>query len=105
VQIQAKQSGTTDVIDITAESNNQDAAQKLANTLPAVYLNYVTGNRRKEIVNALNFATKRAADEDRQLKSAERELQRFRERSHVTSVETERTQRITDKVAAEADLR
>jgi capsular exopolysaccharide synthesis family protein len=105
VTLQATQSGTTDVINITSESTNRDAAQKVANALPAVYLNYVTGNRRTEIVNALNFARQRLVEENSKLRQAEQDLQKFREQSHVTSVETERTQRITDKVAAEAEVR
>ena len=105
VKIQAKQSGNTDVIEITAESNNQDAAKQVADALPKVYLNYVLGNRSTELDNALKFARDRKADEERKLTAAEQELQQFREKSHVTNVETERTQRITDKVKAEADFR
>src|SRR5579862_4335522 len=105
VSISAKQAGSTDVIDITAESNNRYSAQRVANALPAVYLNYVTGNRRAEIVNALGFAQKRLTEESGKLKQSEMDLQDFRERSRVTNVETERTQRITDKIAAEAEVR
>jgi succinoglycan biosynthesis transport protein ExoP len=105
VALQAKEYGTTDIIDITAESNNRQSAQKLANALPGVYLNYVTGNRRTEIVNALQFAQLRLTEENGELRKSEQALQHFREQSHVTNVETERTQRITDKVTAEAEVR
>ena len=104
VRMQAKQSGTTDVLDVVTESNTPLYAQKFANTLPAVYLNYVTGNRRAEIKNALVYAQKQLDVEQKALKSAEDAMQRFRERSKVTNVETERTARITSIQAAKAEL-
>ena len=103
VKLQAKQSGTTDVIDVTTESRSPLYAQLFANKLPTVYLDYVTGNRRKEISNALEFASKGLAQENTALGQAERNLQRFRERSHVSEVTIERDNRIKTKVAAEDD--
>lgn len=104
VKLQAKQSGTTDVIDVIAESRSPLYAQKFANTLPTVYLNYVTGNRRSEMTNALKFAQDRLKEENSALQQAENALQKFREQSHVSDVSTEREQRIKDKVATEADV-
>src|SRR5258708_21623896 len=105
VSIQAKQEGATDLIDITAESNDKAAAQKVANAIPGVYLKYVTGNRRKEVTDALEFSKQRLKEETEKLHQSEQALQMFREKSKVVHVDTERTQRITDKVQAEAELR
>ena len=103
VKLQAKQSGSTDVIDVIAESRSPLYAQRFANTLPEVYLNYVTGNRRAEITRALKFAQDRLAEENKALRIAETSLQRFREKSHVSQVDVERDRRITNKVTAEGD--
>ncbi len=104
VRMSAKQSGTTDVIDVITESNTPLYAQKFANTLPAVYLNYVTGNRRTEIKKALAYAQNQLDTEQKALKSGEDAMQKFRERSKVTNVDTERTARITSVQAAKADV-
>ncbi len=103
VKLQAKQSGTTDVIDVTTESRSPLYAQLFANKLPTVYLDYVTGNRRTEISKALDFASNRLAQENKALTRAETDLQHFRERSHVSEVTVERENRIKTKVAAEDD--
>ncbi len=104
VKLMAKQSGTTDVIDVMTESRSPLYAQKFANELPKVYLKYVTGNRREEISKALKFAQGRLASENLALQTAENGLQHFREHSHVSEVNTEREARIKTKVTAEDEM-
>lgn len=104
VTLQAKQSGTTDVIDVTTTSRSPVYAQKFANSLPTVYLKYVTGNRRAEIAKALDFAQNRLTQESQALARAETALQRFREQSHVAQVDVQREQLIKTKVTKEEDV-
>ena len=53
VRVDIKQIGSTDVIEILAESNKAENAERMAKVLPTTYLKYMTGNRKNEILNAL----------------------------------------------------
>ena len=63
VQLQAKQVGSTDLIDITTESGSSGAALRFAKRLPDSYRKYVSGNRQEEIANALLFAQSKLDEE------------------------------------------
>src|SRR5579859_2477626 len=101
VSLETKQSGTTDVIDITTYSGAREYAQKFANTLPTVYLRYVTGNRRKEIDDALKFAQRQLAENQLLLTQAQAAFQKFHTESHFVDLKTEDQQRTQERIKAE----
>jgi capsular exopolysaccharide synthesis family protein len=104
VRLDIKQVNSTDVIEITAESNDSNAAVNLANALPKIYVNYIDGNRSIEIAQALKFAQSHLEEEQHRLNSAEYALQRFKERSHIADLQTDRSQHLNERAAAATDL-
>ena len=104
VKLDVKQLGTTDIIDLTTESNNADYAEALAKSLPETYQEYFTGNRKAEVTNALTFARSRLAEENQKLAAAQRLLQEIQGASRIYSVENERKARIDESSTADEAL-
>src|SRR5262249_26219607 len=101
VHLGVKQVDSTDVIELSVESNSATNAEKFARALPGTYLKYFSGTRKAEIGNALNFAQKRLDDENKNLKRASDQLQRVRQKSRIYSVEAERKNKITEQQDAQ----
>ncbi len=103
--LEVRQVNGTDVIELIVESNTPTYAERLAKALPNTYLNYVTGNRKKEVNDAFNFASNRLKEENEKLIQAELAYERFKHNAGITDLENERDARITEQATAEAELR
>jgi capsular exopolysaccharide synthesis family protein len=103
VTLETKQSGTTDVIDISTYSGVREYAQKFANTLPTIYQHYVTGNRKKEIAAALTFARRQLVANQAALVNAENELETFRHKTRILDLKTDADKRQEETVKKEAE--
>jgi succinoglycan biosynthesis transport protein ExoP len=103
--LDVRQVNGTDVIELLVESNTPTYAERLAKALPNTYLNYVTGNRKKEVNDAYNFASNRLKEENEKLTQAELSYERFKKNAGITSLETERDARIGEAGEAQANVR
>jgi capsular exopolysaccharide synthesis family protein len=104
VAVAVKRIKDTDVLEISAESWVKDWAYKMAHQIPETYLDYVTDNRRQEVVKALGYAQSLLTTERTNLDNASRELERYQILWHVPSVDTEVQARVADAVDAETDV-
>lgn len=86
VNLAVSQAGATNVLDLTAESSNADAARRFLDALPRVYVKNVTWNRKEEINNAIEFMRERVKEETEKLREVQAELQQLRQASQVYSV-------------------
>jgi polysaccharide biosynthesis transport protein len=105
VQLDVRQVGTTDIIELTTTSKSRDAAQNFAAMLPKVYLADVKENRTGELTKALKFATERLADENKKLTAAEQTLARYKSRAGVTKLDVEQDEAIKSAAEAQSVLR
>ncbi len=103
--LDVRQVNGTDVIELLVESTTPTYAERLAKALPNTYLNYVTGNRKKEVNDAYNFASTRLKEENDKLTAAELAYERFKHNAGIADLENERDARITQQAAAESELR
>ncbi len=103
--LDVRQVNGTDVIELLVESNTPTYAERLAKALPNTYLNYVTGNRKKEVNDAYNFASNRLKEENEKLTQAELAYERFKKSAGISSLETERDARIQEQSEALANVR
>jgi succinoglycan biosynthesis transport protein ExoP len=103
--LDVRQVNGTDVIELLVESNTPTYAERLAKALPNTYLNYVTGNRKKEISDAYNFASNRLKEENDKLTQAELSYERFKKSAGISDLTTERDARITEQSDAMAQVR
>lgn len=104
VNVKAEQVADTEVIKITAESNNPRFAEKVARQLPTSYKDYILTSTNGDVQNAANFTTKQLDKEQTALDEAEKALQRFNKARHITDLDTERTASINAYQAAQADV-
>ncbi len=102
VDLKAKQVEETDVIEITAESTNRNYAGAIARQLPETYKGYVSGNRKRDVSHALEFARNRYKEENDKLMLAELQLQRFLERKNIGSLDAERQKKTTKATTADS---
>jgi capsular exopolysaccharide synthesis family protein len=86
VSLSVGQASQTSVLDIAADSQNADAARRLLDALPRVYVKNITWNRKEEINNAIEFMRARVTEETDQLRQVQAELQRLRQLSKVYNV-------------------
>ena len=103
--LEVRQVNGTDVIELLVESNTPTYAEKLAKALPNTYLNYVTGNRKKEVNDAFNFATLRLKEENEKLTQAELAYERFKKSAGISNLDSERDARIQEQSEAAANVR
>ncbi|MCW3054904.1 MAG: hypothetical protein JWN14_4074 [Chthonomonadales bacterium] len=103
--LEVRQVNGTDVIELLVESNTPTYAERLAKALPNTYLNYVTGNRKKEVNDAFNFATLRLKEENEKLTSAELAYERFKKSAGISNLDSERDARIQEQSEAAANVR
>lgn len=92
-KVYAKEVSGTDVIDIDVESTNAGYAESLAKTMPDAYMEYVTGNRKNELADALAYATNALTKEQTKLNEAETALEKFKEKHGIATVEIDNSQR------------
>jgi len=104
VKLEVKELASTDVIDITADSNNAKYAERFAATLPETFRVFLTGNTKSELQTALDFARGRLHEENAKLTTAQTNLEKSRRESQIYSVKEERNSRITEKNAADTAL-
>jgi len=95
VNLIVSQAGTTNVLDVAAESTNPEAARRFLDALPRVYIKNVTWNRKEEINNAIEFMRERVKEETEKLRQVQAELQALRQVSKVFSV-TEGTKNLVE---------
>lgn len=86
ISLSVAQAGQTSVLDISADSQNADAARRFLDALPRVYVKNVTWNRKEEINNAIEFMRERVDEEMSRLRTVQTELQQLRQVSKVYSV-------------------
>ena len=103
--LEVRQVNGTDVIELLVESNTPTYAERLAKALPNTYLNYVTGNRKKEVNDAYNFASLRLKEENDKLTQAELTYERFKKSAGISNLESERDARIQEQSEALANVR
>ena len=103
--LEVRQVNGTDVIELLVESNTPTYAERLAKALPNTYLNYVTGNRKKEVEEAYNFANLRLKEENDKLTQAELAYERFKKSAGISNLESERDSRISEQGEALANVR
>lgn len=103
--LEVRQVNGTDVIELQVESNTPTYAERLAKALPNTYLNYVTGNRKKEVNDAYNFASNRLKEENEKLTQAELAYERFKKSAGLSDLTTERDARIQEESNASAQVR
>jgi len=103
--LEVRQVNGTDVIELLVESNTPTYAERLAKALPNTYLNYVTGNRKKEVNDAFNFATLRLKEENEKLTAAELAYERFKKSAGISNLDSERDARIQEQSEAAANVR
>jgi succinoglycan biosynthesis transport protein ExoP len=105
VHLDVRQVNGTDVIELLVESNTPTYAERLAKALPNTYLNYVTGNRKKEVNDAFNFASNRLKEENEKLTQAELAYERFKKNAGISDLISERDGRILEQGEATANVR
>jgi len=103
--LEVRQVNGTDVIELLVESNTPTYAERLAKALPNTYLNYVTGNRKKEVNDAFQFATLRLKEENDKLTQAELAYERFKKSAGISNLDSERDARIQEQGEAAANVR
>ena len=103
--LEVRQVNGTDVIELQVESNTPTYAERLAKALPNTYLNYVTGNRKKEVNDAYNFASNRLKEENEKLTQAELSYERFKKNAGISDLQSERDARIEEQSNAMAEVR
>lgn len=103
--LEVRQVSNTDVIELLVESNTPTYAEHLAKALPNTYLNYVTGNRKKEVQDAFNFASNRLKEENEKLTQAELAYERFKKNAGLSDLQSERDARIQEESDATAQVR
>ncbi len=104
-RVDIKQIGATDVIEILTESNKTDYAERMAQVLPDIYLKYMTGNRKHEVVNALESSRASLNEEKQKLSQAEGDIQRFKQNTHLPDVTLDKAQRISAANVAEGEVK
>ncbi len=104
VTMDARQIGTTDIIEITSTSNSRENAEKFATVLPEVYLKSLKESRMSELNSALDFASRRLRESTDDLNRSTLELQRYKQTSGIAGGEEERTKEFEASVAAQSSV-
>jgi capsular exopolysaccharide synthesis family protein len=104
VHLDIREIGTTDIIEIIAESTVPEFAERIAQQLPTTYRGYMNGNRETEITKALTDSQKKLADEKDALKDAEQRLEHFKQVTHLPNVEVDKNQKIAQQGNSETEL-
>ncbi|HZP83946.1 MAG TPA: polysaccharide biosynthesis tyrosine autokinase [Chthonomonadaceae bacterium] len=104
VRLNVKQVGDTEVIEIAADSHRPQWALQLANAIPKVYLNYITGNRTEEVDTAKDYAKRRLEEEQRLLDEASAKLEAYRRQHKVRDNQVESSIQTNKAMAADADV-
>ena len=105
VTVDIKQVASTDVIEILAESNKAEFAERMARVLPTTYLKYMTGNRKAEILNALTSSRAQLVAEKEKLSQAELDIQHFKQQTHLPDVTVDKAQKINEAGTTEAEVK
>jgi len=104
VKLDVKQWGSTDVVDLSVDSNKAEYAEKFAAALPKVYQEFLTGNRSDELHKALDFAQSNLTKERDTLNSSNLKLVELRKKTGIFSILVERTNDLAEKNAADTAL-
>lgn len=85
--VRVTQLGTTNVLALSVEADDREVAQRLATTIPVVYLGYVRENRDQEVTSALTFLKEKLEAEQKLLSKAEQDLEKFRRARPVVATD------------------
>jgi polysaccharide biosynthesis transport protein len=94
VRLDMNQVGSTDFIDIAAESAVPAMAEQIARQMPLTYRTYISGNRKNEIRTALKSSQEKLFAEEDRLTQAERALQGYKERIRMPDIAADQRQKI-----------
>lgn len=89
VNLAVRRVGTTDVIEIAVTSNQRDAADRFATTLPKVYESQTRDERLREVSAALNFAQRTLKEQRDKLNSTEKAYEKFKNQKGVVDAKAE----------------
>lgn len=102
--VTVEQAGSTNVLHIKVDSSNPDLAYKLAQTIPTIYLDYVSTTRQAEVDNALTFLSNRLVGEREALRLAELERNAFKQSRSLLPLDSEAANRSQQVSQIEASL-
>jgi len=88
-QVETKQEGVTNIINIMATSEDPKLAQKLANTVAEVYRDQNTKERNKRIIEGRVFIEQQLGLAKENLKEAEEKVKEYREENKFISIDSE----------------
>ena len=91
VTMAVRRVGTTEVIEIAVTSNQRDAADRFAATLPKVYERQTRDERLREVSAALDFAQRTLDEQRNRLNATEKEYEEFKNKKGVVNAEAEVT--------------
>jgi uncharacterized protein involved in exopolysaccharide biosynthesis len=94
-RIEAEQEGNSDIISITATSEDPKQAQRLANTVAQVYKEQHTLDLNKRAVEAKNFIESQLLVTRENLRQSENAVKEFREANRMVSLDSQSTQLIS----------
>ncbi len=98
IHVDVKQVNVTDIIEVVISGRDPRPVENLARTMADVYLNYVVDNHKAEITRALSFAREHKEDEKSKLRAAEIALQKFKVKTRIANLDTERNNRIIEAI-------
>lgn len=88
-QMVVQQEPTTNIINITATTQNPREAQEIANAVAKVYQEANIEERNKKILETKQFIEKQMKLQDQRLQDAESQLRKFKESTKLLSVDTQ----------------
>lgn len=94
-RIEAEQEGNSDIISITATSEDPKQAQRLANTVAQVYKEQHTLDLNKRAVEAKNFIESQLLVTREKVRQSENAVKEFREANRMVSLDSQSTQLIS----------
>jgi polysaccharide biosynthesis transport protein len=103
--IEVKRLYDTQVVAVLVRSTDPVAAQRLARSIPEVYMNYLDRSRSGGVSGTLRMARDRLAREERQLADAEQSLERLKSGSGISELDIQRELSVTDAAQAAERVR
>ncbi len=103
VGVSVRRVDMTDVIEIAVTSNNRDAADRFAATLPKIYENLTRNERLREVSAALDFAQKTLDQQRKKLVTTEKEYEDFKNKKGIVNADAEVATAIESSATARSD--
>lgn len=102
--VKVDQVGATNVLRVSVDSLNPDAAERLAMIMPQVYATYVKQSRQGEVENALSFLTQQLGDEEKLLQKAQNDLETYKKARAMVPLVSEGEQRSVKVSSSQTDV-